>query len=75
MPFGLFMVAAGSLCGAALMVFTGRGVPVGGGLLIIAGLLPVMLGPVADQISQLCLSQLLEASFVLLDDSAGDLHC
>jgi glycosyltransferase involved in cell wall biosynthesis len=72
MPFGLFMVAAGGLYSTILVFVTGRGLPVGGALLMIAGLLSIMLGLIADQISQLRLSQLPEASFVLPDELPGD---
>ncbi len=72
LPFGLVMFVVGGAYSVALLLFTGRGVPVGGMLLIITGLLSIMLGLIADQISQLRLSQLPESSFILRDDSLGD---
>src|SRR5262249_12647060 len=69
MPIGLFMVAVGSVYSIVLGIFSGRGLPVGGALLIITGLLCVMLGLIADQISQLRLSHLPEISFISSEDS------
>jgi len=68
LPSGLFMVAAGGLYSATLALFMGQGLPAAGVLLIITGLLSIMLGLIADQISQLRLGQLPEANFVRLEE-------
>lgn len=55
---GILVFLAGATYGAIRAIGDGRGVPVGGMLVALAGLLMAMLGLVADQISQLRLSQL-----------------
>lgn len=72
MPVGLFLVGVGGLYSTALVLFSGRGLPVGGALLIITGMLSIMLGLIADQISQLRLSHLPEVGLNHLRDSPCD---
>jgi glycosyltransferase involved in cell wall biosynthesis len=55
---GLLLVGVGGAYSALLALFAGRGIPAAGVVTIIAGLLAIMLGLIADQISQLRLSQL-----------------
>jgi len=55
---GLVAFLAGVTYGAVRAVLEGRGVPVAGMMVALAGMLACMLGLVADQISQLRLSQL-----------------
>lgn len=55
---GLAIAAAGVMYSAATALLLGHGVPVAGALTILAGLLLVAVGLIADQISQLRLIQL-----------------
>jgi glycosyltransferase involved in cell wall biosynthesis len=60
LPMGFWLVAIGVVYGAVIAFAAGAGFPVAGLLLIVVGLLSMMLGLVADQISQMRLSQLPE---------------
>jgi glycosyltransferase involved in cell wall biosynthesis len=55
--FGGLFLASGAAYGLARAIVTGKGLPVAGLLLIVTGVLLVMFGLVADQISGLRLSQ------------------
>ena len=59
-PFGLWMVAIGLIYGVAIFFVRRAGFPVGAMLLVVVGLLSMMLGLIADQISQMQLSRLSE---------------
>ncbi len=58
LPLGLLFITTGGLYSLLVMFARHNGVPVAGGLLIITGMLCIMLGLVADQISQLRLTQI-----------------
>ena len=58
LSFGSLFLLVGGAYGVTRAVMTGRGLPVAGLLLIVTGVLLVMFGLVADQISRLRLSQL-----------------
>lgn len=58
LPIGGWLVGLGSLYSLVLALALGHGFPVAGMLTIVVGLLVVMLGLIADQISQLRLGQL-----------------
>lgn len=70
LPFGLWLVALGLTYSVYIALHAGLGVPVGGILVFLSGVLAIMLGLVADQISQMRLSQLSEAILhhVLFED-------
>jgi glycosyltransferase involved in cell wall biosynthesis len=57
LSLGGFFVASGTVYGLWRAISTGRGLPVAGLLLIVTGVLLLMFGLVADQISRLRLSQ------------------
>jgi hypothetical protein len=57
-PMGLAALVAGSAYGIGLALVSGRGLPVSALFLMVGGILLMMLGLIADQISQLRLSQL-----------------
>ena len=59
-PFGLWMVAIGLVYGFAIFLMRREGFPVGAMLLVVVGLLSMMLGLIADQISQMQLTRLSE---------------
>lgn len=61
LPIGLFLIGLGGIYSLIMLSITGSGVPVGGMLAITVGFLAVILGLIADQISQLRLGQLPEA--------------
>lgn len=58
LPIGGWLVGLGALYSLVLAVMLGHGLPVAGMLAIVVGLLVVMLGLIADQVSQLRLGQL-----------------
>ena len=58
LPLGIWLSVIGLLYGLTITFLRGMGFPVAGMLLILLGVLSVMLGLVADQISQMRLSQL-----------------
>ncbi|MAZ76731.1 MAG: hypothetical protein CMH31_05455 [Micavibrio sp.] len=58
LPTGLAMIALGSLYSFTIAVLIGSGLPVAGMLVILTGVLFIMLGLIADQISQFRLSQI-----------------
>ena len=70
LPLGLWLVALGLAYSVYIALRAGLGVPVGGMLVFLAGVLAIMLGLVADQISQMRLSQLSEpiSHHVLFED-------
>jgi hypothetical protein len=57
LSFGGFFLLTGTAYGIARAVLSGRGLPVAGLLLIVTGVLLVMFGLVADQISRMRLTQ------------------
>ena len=61
-PFGLWMVAIGLVYGFAIFLVRREGFSVGAMLLVVVGLLSMMLGLAADQISQMQLSRLSEGA-------------
>jgi len=68
LPVGLWTIGAGLLYSAVVALFAGRGVPVGGMLLVLAGLMTMILGLLADQISQMRLGQFDGDIGAVLDD-------
>jgi len=58
LPSGVALIGLGALYSAALAVWVGRGIPAAGLLMLVLGMLLIILGLIADQISQLRLSQL-----------------
>ena len=58
LPIGIVSGLAGTVYSLVMAAVVGLGIPVGGMLLILAGILIVMLGLIADQISQMRLSGL-----------------
>ncbi len=61
-PFGLWLVVIGLVYGFAIFFVRRAGFPVGAMLLVVVGLLSMMLGLIADQISQMQLSRLSEST-------------
>lgn len=57
-PLGLLLISIGSVYGIVMAVVIGQGLPLGGGLVIICGVLCIVIGLIVDQISQLRLSLL-----------------
>jgi glycosyltransferase involved in cell wall biosynthesis len=64
LPIGLWFVIVGTIYSLALAYFVGGGIPVAGMLAITIGFLAVILGLIADQISQLRLAQLPESRVI-----------
>jgi glycosyltransferase involved in cell wall biosynthesis len=62
LPLGLWTIGIGLAYSLIIAFWFGSGLPVGGSLLSLIGLLTVMLGLIADQISQMRLSQFNNAS-------------
>lgn len=60
LPLGAGLLAAGAVYSLAVASIMAQGLPVGGVLVILTGVLSIMLGLIADQISQMRLSQLPE---------------
>lgn len=58
LPLGFALLGIGGIYSAILLALVGNGLPAAGVLMIISGLLSIMLGLIADQISQLRLAQL-----------------
>jgi hypothetical protein len=71
--FGLMLLVPGVAYSAGMALYAGRGVPVGGVMLTLIGVLALMLGLIADQISQVRLN-LLEAGVTFGTEAtrAGD---
>ena len=61
-PFGLWVAAIGMVYGFVIFFIRHDGFPVGAMLLVMVGLLSMMLGLIADQISQMQLSRLSEGA-------------
>jgi glycosyltransferase involved in cell wall biosynthesis len=61
-PFGLWLAAIGLVYGFAIFFARRAGFPVGAMLMVVVGLLSMMLGLIADQISQMQLSRLSESA-------------
>jgi glycosyltransferase involved in cell wall biosynthesis len=73
MPMGLGLIGLGSLYSLLMLHLVGIGIPVGGMLVITVGFLAIILGLIADQISQLRLDQLSEATRVEFSDEQAAL--
>lgn len=58
LPIGTALIGIGALYSAIVAAWVGRGIPAGGLLLVVLGMMLIILGLIADQISQLRLSQL-----------------
>ncbi len=72
LPMGFWLAAIGVVYGAMIALIAGAGFPVAGMLLIVVGLLSMMLGLVADQISQMRLSQLPENVILRKEDNSDE---
>ena len=64
LPIGLWLVGLGAAYGLVVALVMGGGLPVAGMLAITVGVLAIILGLVADQISQLRLAQLPDAGVI-----------
>ena len=58
LPIGVGLAAVGGLYGTVVALLQGQGIPILAALLVIVGMLIVMIGLVADQISQMRLNQI-----------------
>jgi len=58
LPLGLALLALGTLYSLVMLMIVGQGLPPAGVLVLLAGLLSIMLGLIADQISQLRLTRI-----------------
>lgn len=63
LPMGLAFLLLGGLYSVIVMFLRHNGIPVAGGLMILTGMLCIMLGLIADQISQLRLTQIPALNF------------
>ncbi len=71
LPGGFGFLLLGSVYGVGLALVQGQGVPTGSVVLILTGLLMLMFGLIADQISQMRLSAFDESRAVTVQDARG----